>query len=422
MPIIVLDKWQGMLGNTIMQVYNVLLIAIDKRYNIRLPDQESKHKFSKYSRFYKTRDIILNKDSDKKEIKDRFNFYYQKWLPKYKDCFNKNHNKVVKLLKSQLIFDDNEIIDLPKETLLIHMRSGDIFANCPHPKYVPPPLYFYDKVINENNYSKHLIATENGRNPCLKHLKNRKNTTWLGGNLMKDIYHIMGAKHILFGVGSFVPCLLMLSNNVEKIYVPSNYGIPGILEGEVCLFGKKVEIELYDVTEYLERIGNKGVRSAYARDVMLNYPKEVKKIEEEKKIENVIVTETKKTSSGENKNIEIKKLDKIKKINFKTGYMLDSIEFVFYDNSVKKYGGNGGKNKREIELANNEAIVSLKQIYSSSYLGYGIIIKTSIKEYKILGTKAPKENYEYNEVKVEKDKEMIGLKFESNKLVGIELI
>ena len=76
----------------------------------------------------------------------------------------------------------------------------------------------------------------------------------------------------------------MLSNNVEKIYVPSNYGIPGILEGEVCLFGKKVEIELYDVTEYLERIGNKGVRSAHARDVMLNYPKEVKKIEEEKSI------------------------------------------------------------------------------------------------------------------------------------------
>ena len=239
---------------------------------------------------------------------------------------------------------------------------------------------------------------------------------------MKDIYHIMGAKHILFGVGSFVPSLLMLSNNVEKIYVPSNYGIPGILEGKACLFGKKVEIHLYDVKEYLEKIGDKGVRSSQARDVMLNYPKEVIKKEETKKPENVIVTETNNAPSEEKKKVEIKKLDKIKRINFKSGYMLDSIEFVFYDGATRKYGGNGGKNKREIELANNEAILSFKQLHSPSYLGYGIIIKTSLKEYKILGTKAPKGPYKENEIKVEKDKEMVGLKFEGNKLIGIELV
>jgi hypothetical protein len=429
MPVLVLDKWQGMLGNTIIQVYNVILIAIHKKYNIRLPnpDPEQKNKFSKYSKFYKKRDIILNSESDKKELKNRYNFYYQKWLPEYKDCFDKNHDEAVKLLKELLIFDDNEIVDLPRDTLMIHMRSGDIFANCPHPKYVPPPLFFYDSIINEKKYTSHLIATENGRNPCLKHLRSRENTKWINNGLMKDIYHIMGAKHILFGVGSFVPSLLMLSNNVEKIYVPSNYGIPGILEGKACLFGKKVEIHLYDVKEYLEKIGNKGVRSAHARDVMLNYPKEVikkeeKQKEEKQKPENVIVTETNNAPPEEIKKVEIKKLDKIKKMIFKSGYMLDSLEFVFYDGSTRKYGGNGGKNKREIELANNEAVLSFKQVHSTSYLGYGIIIKTSLKEYKILGTKAPKGPYKENELKVEKDKEMVGLKFEGNKLTGIELV
>ena len=63
MPVLVLNKWQGMLGNTIIQVYNVILIAIHKKYNIRLPnpDPEQKNKFSKYSTFYKKRDIICEK-------------------------------------------------------------------------------------------------------------------------------------------------------------------------------------------------------------------------------------------------------------------------------------------------------------------------------------------------------------------------
>jgi hypothetical protein len=64
---------------------------------------------------------------------------------------------------------------------------------------------------------------------------------WSGGDLKKDIRTIMGAKHIIFGIGSFVPALLLLSNNVEKIYVPNNYGVPRILEGKKCLFGIKYD-------------------------------------------------------------------------------------------------------------------------------------------------------------------------------------
>ena len=55
---------------------------------------------------------------------------------------------------------------------------------------------------------------------------------------------------IVFGVGSIVPTLLMLSKNIKNIYVPSNYGIPGILEGEKCLFNKKLNIEYYDHNYY----------------------------------------------------------------------------------------------------------------------------------------------------------------------------
>ena len=40
-------------------------------------------------------------------------------MPEYKDCFNKNHDEAVKLLKELLIFDDNEIVHLPTDTLLL---------------------------------------------------------------------------------------------------------------------------------------------------------------------------------------------------------------------------------------------------------------------------------------------------------------
>ena len=63
-----------------------------------------------------------------------------------------------------------EIEPISEETLIIHMRSGDIFANCPHPKYIPPPLSFYNNILDENNYKDVLICTENSRNPCLGYL------------------------------------------------------------------------------------------------------------------------------------------------------------------------------------------------------------------------------------------------------------
>ncbi len=427
MPILIINSWQGMLGNSIMQVYNTLLIALDKKYNILLPDPEIKHKFSKYSTFYKNRRIIINEKTCNKEIKDRYNFYYQKWLPAYKDCFKKNHDKAVELLKNILTICDEEPYEYSKETLIIHMRSGDIFSNCPHPKYIPPPLSFYKNILNETSYKNVLISTENSRNPCLKPLEKMENVRWTGGNLEKDIKTIMGAKHLIFGIGSFVPALLLLSNNIEKIYVPSNYGIPGILEGERCLFGKKVEIVEVDVNKYMEIIGTKGVRSRYARDVMLNYPDEVP----------VPVQQAKKGNNSNNSNKSEKKIDpilsydeisdtelkklKLKKIAIRAGQYLDGIMFAFDNNKHRYYGGKGGKLVNEIELEEGEVIKSVQHIYTDNYMGFGVILTTSKNNTHIsTGKKGYSDNHLKEILTADKDEEIIGLKFKENLIIGIE--
>ena len=441
MPILVLNNWQGMLGNTIIQVYNSLLIAIDKKYNILLPDPTDKHKFSKYSKFYKKRKIVVWENSDNKEIKNRYNFYYQKWMPEYSESFEKNHDKAVKLLKEVLVICNEELQPINKETLIIHMRSGDIFANCPHPKYIPPYLSFYKEILNENNYNNVLITTENSRNPCLKPLEKLENVKWTGGNLTKDIKMIMSAKHLVFGIGSFVPSLLLLSNNIEKIYVPSNYGIPTIFEGESCLFGKKVEIKEYDISDYIDRIGNEGVRSRHARDIMLAYPKEVPKIEvdkkevdkkevnkkEERKVEKKKVIEKKSQHvkidtiipTDEINKDEIRNL-KIAKIIIRANNYLDQIIFVFTNNKCRFYGKKGGRVVKEIILEENEKIKSVNHIHGSMYLGHGINIKTSLdKTYEVLAKKEASEDY-FNTLKAGDDEEIIGLNFQENRVVGIE--
>ena len=442
MPILVLNNWQGMLGNTLLQTYNCILIAIDKKYNIRLPDIKDNHKFSSYSKYYSKRHIILYPESSNEEIKNRYNFYYQKWLPEYSGCFNKNHDQAIKILKDLLVFKEEEAILSGDDTLIIHMRSGDIFTNCPHPKYVPPPLEFYNKIINKNEYKHYIICTQNARNPCLKPLERMENVRWSGGELLTDIKLIMGAKHLVFGVGSFVPSLLMLSNNIQKIYVPSNYGIPGILERENCLFNRKLDIESHDYTEYLLKMGGKGVRSKYARDVMLLWP-DCNHIEPPKKPQNQapkkpqIQAPNKPQNQSPNKpqnkpkknheymcyeditDEELKTL-KMKKLVIRSGNYLDCIIFIYENNKKRLFGENGGKYTDEIILEDDEIITSIQQLYAREYLGIGVVVSTSKRNKLIF---KGKKNYgpgDFKEVFSENNKEIIGLELEGNKIVGVE--
>ena len=71
------------------------------------------------------------------------------WMPEYKDSFEINHEEALEILKGVLTLCDKELEPISKNTLVVHMRSGDIFSNCPHPKYIPPPLSFYKNILNE---------------------------------------------------------------------------------------------------------------------------------------------------------------------------------------------------------------------------------------------------------------------------------
>ena len=111
---------------------------------------------------------------------------------------------------------------LTKDTLVIHIRSGDIFNNKRHPFYVQPPFSFYYKVITENNYSNIIIITEKDRrNPCIQMiLDNFDNVSIKDSRLEEDINIILSAENFVCNSqGTFGFYLALMSSNIKNLFI-----------------------------------------------------------------------------------------------------------------------------------------------------------------------------------------------------------
>jgi hypothetical protein len=207
---IILNHFYGRLGNNIIQISNIIHIAIACKHNIKF---NVKHKFfdfsviEKYFNKYNNNEIITNT-----------NFYSINKLPFSNDIFKQNVEERNKLLKEAFLI--NNINKLNENDLVIHVRSGDIFSSPrPHPEYVPPPLSYYTKEIDKYKYEKIHIICEDTKNPVVNELlKLYKNAIYEKNTLEKDITIILGATNIIFSIGTFIPSLILLSNNIKYLH------------------------------------------------------------------------------------------------------------------------------------------------------------------------------------------------------------
>lgn len=208
---IIINGWYGRLGNNIIQLSNIIDIAIAHKHNIIF---NVKHKFFNLS-------IIkdyFNKYNNSKIITDKYNFFYKKKL------LFKNIEERNKILQKAFLI--KYINKLPENDLVIHIRSGDIFSSNPHPKYVPPPLSYYTKQIDKYKYKKIIIVCEDKLNPVVnKLLELYKNSVYEKNSLEKDINLILGATNIIFSIGTFVSSLMLLSNNIKFTHEAFKEGI-----------------------------------------------------------------------------------------------------------------------------------------------------------------------------------------------------
>lgn len=158
---IILKAWYGRLGNNIIQLSNIIHIAIAFKHNIKINVQ---HRFFDVSLIEK----YFNKYNNSEIITDDSNFFGHQ-AAFSNAIFKQNIEEKKKILQKAFLI--NNINKLPENDIVIHIRSGDIFSSNPHPGYIPPPLSYYTKEIDKCKYKKIHIICEDTKNPVVNELR-----------------------------------------------------------------------------------------------------------------------------------------------------------------------------------------------------------------------------------------------------------
>jgi len=128
-----------------------------------------------------------------------------------------------KLIADSVLPDNQSAEGLEKKSLVIHLRSGDIFWTNPHPDYGQPPLSFYWKVLTFQSWDEVLLISEDDANPCYEGIVGFCKTLDIpvkesGRLLHRSIQEIMLSEYIVFSTGTFCPALCWLSSSPRTVF------------------------------------------------------------------------------------------------------------------------------------------------------------------------------------------------------------
>ena len=212
-----IKRWVGRLGNNMIQLLNVISIALYYNYNIIIP----------YHKYFKETYIVINKNItlDDQVITNNDQFFRKHKIKNIDShLFDDTNikNKAIIVLKNNFILQ--EITPLNKNDIVIHIRSGDIFkTHCnPNPNYPCPPLSYYINILNNNHFENIYLIAEDTRNPTInKLLELYPNIRFKIQSLNHDIRLLLSSPNVIMSVGTFVPMLLTISNNIKNVYKTS---------------------------------------------------------------------------------------------------------------------------------------------------------------------------------------------------------
>ena len=204
-----ISHWYGRLGNNIQQCAIAILVAQEIGGTFK---QQLDH------------DIIENYEttfgSSSEEQVSKF-FY---WEGPYREVnlssefITQSIHKVCK----KFIFPHLRVprISIPDDTIVIHIRSGDVFdKGVTNPdQYVPNPLTYYMQLIQ--SFTSTLVVTEDDEyNPVVEELKTYPFVTVQSLTVAEDFATMLSAKNLASsGVGTFAVAAALCSHNIENFY------------------------------------------------------------------------------------------------------------------------------------------------------------------------------------------------------------
>ena len=217
-----LSKWYGRLGNNIQQCAVGIMIAKQRNDTF----QNLKHDIIKpiYLDFRKVKNnkfglLYLN------------DFFYWNGYIRHPNISSYKLYKEIQKICQQYILPRLDIPEqsIPKETLVIHIRSGDVFAEgMDFYNFIPNPYVYYSNLINF--YDKVLVVTEKDkRNPILNKLKNNPKVSIQSKSVKEDFGVLLGAKNLATsGISTFPIAASLCSKNLENLYCSENLELTAI--------------------------------------------------------------------------------------------------------------------------------------------------------------------------------------------------
>ena len=118
---------------------------------------------------------------------------------------------------------DSSETPFDSETLVVHLRGGDVFSERNVSNYGQPPLAFYLAVLRHRKWKSVVIVHQDLKNPVLEGLvaaceaRNISYTTFSGA-LSEDLPVLLKAQNLVAGRGTFVPAVAGLSQHVKTVY------------------------------------------------------------------------------------------------------------------------------------------------------------------------------------------------------------
>ena len=227
---LIMSNWHR-LGNGLLSIANMLYVAEQTFSSVRFETMDNSvavllasnrtdaaiHEFRHKSVDVACRDVAFV---------DTFFDWHGAQEP-YSGClgFNFIDLSIVKrrqLLQTYLVPQmDIQISKSASDTLVIHIRSEDIFRTHVQTGYVQPPLAFYQKIIQERNYTSVRVVTADHLNPTVDALAAWSDIVSVSeGRLEDDVSLVLGASHLVLATGTFASTLALLAEPAPMLYVP----------------------------------------------------------------------------------------------------------------------------------------------------------------------------------------------------------
>ena len=214
---VVVKDWYGRLGNNLICVYRLLLSVICR--DIAAATVPS-HPFLLDCSFGTVLPDSRVVDTDSETVYSDFaGVDHQQFVREWA----LHEAEVVRMARNVFSPSQRHLTPLPDDSLVIHMRSGDVMQQKGVAGYVLPPLFYFVAVVRSGYVGKEIvILCEDNENPCLGALlRFFPKARHAIRSLEQDVEILLSARNIACSVGSFATSLATVSQCLKKLYIPN---------------------------------------------------------------------------------------------------------------------------------------------------------------------------------------------------------